>query len=230
MKKGIFIAVSVGPGKPEWLTVEAVRALEGANVIAAPATGNGREFAYEIASAAVDLSGKEKLSLRFSMTSDPGLREKEYGAAEKEISAHLERGEDVAMTVLGDISVYSTASDLLTRFRKKGFESRMIPGVTSFCAAASRIGTVLAEGRSQIHILPGMEISEEELSLSGTKVFMKTGKGLQDLLRKILDTGLGGDSILIQNCGLPGERIRTDLSEIGEDAEPEYFSLVIVKG
>lgn len=229
VKKGIFTSVSVGPGNPEWLTLEAVRVLKTADVIAAPVTAGGREIAYEIAAAAVDLSGKQKLPLQFSMTSDPEVREKEYSCAEEEIVSFLEKGRNVAMTVLGDVSIYSTASYLDGLVRQKGFETKTVPGVPSFCAAASRAGIDLVEGRSQLHILPGAEISDGEFSLPGTKVFMKSGRGLRDLLEKIREEGLDENSVLIQDCGLPGEKIRTGLSNDGAAPDPMYFSLVIVK-
>mgnify|MGYP000650547084 FL=1 len=35
-----------------------------------------------------------------------------------------------------------------------GYEAEMVPGIPSFCAAASRINDSLAEKEEQIHIIP----------------------------------------------------------------------------
>ena len=52
-KTGTFYAVSVGPGDPELLTMQAVRTLERCAVIAAPQTASGHMLALDIARAAV---------------------------------------------------------------------------------------------------------------------------------------------------------------------------------
>ena len=65
-KTGTFYAVSVGPGDPELLTLQAVRTLERCAVIAAPQTASGHMLALDIARAAVDLRGKKILPLAFS--------------------------------------------------------------------------------------------------------------------------------------------------------------------
>ena len=48
-KTGTFYAVSVGPGDPELLTLQAVRTLERCAVIAAPQTASGHMLALDIA-------------------------------------------------------------------------------------------------------------------------------------------------------------------------------------
>ena len=63
---GTFYAVSVGPGDPELLTLQAVRVLENTPVIAAPQTASGQMLALDIARGAVDLTGRSVLPLRFT--------------------------------------------------------------------------------------------------------------------------------------------------------------------
>ena len=53
---GTFYAVSVGPGDPELLTLQAVRVLENTPVIAAPQTASGQMLALDFARGAVDLT------------------------------------------------------------------------------------------------------------------------------------------------------------------------------
>ena len=63
--KGTLYGVSVGPGDPELMTLQAVRCLRACPVIAAPQTASGQMLALEIARGAVDLSDKTVVALRF---------------------------------------------------------------------------------------------------------------------------------------------------------------------
>ena len=47
-------------------------------------------------------------------------------------------GKDVAMVTLGDVSVYSTCTYVHNAVKNAGFELEIIPGITSFCAAAGQ--------------------------------------------------------------------------------------------
>ncbi len=226
-KQGKFYCVSVGPGDPELLTIKALRVLRGCEIIACPQTQSGRRLAWEIASGALERDEKQCLPLSFHMQEDPALRERLYRDAGARIEAHLAAGRDVAMIALGDVSLYATASPLLRMLGERGYETEMIPGVSSFCAAAARLGISLAEGKDPLHVLPGQGDADEALQLGGTKVFLKSGRGLSELLRKIEARGLR--AMAVRNCGLPGEAVYEDLSREPLPEEPGYFVTVIVK-
>ena len=229
MKKGTFYGVSVGPGDPELLTGKAVRILRACPVIAAPATGAGRMLALQIAAGAVELEGKTVLPLSFSMTRDRAVRLAEYRAAAEAVSAHLDAGRDVAMVNLGDVSVYATAPRVGKLLAERGYETELVPGVPSFCAAACRLGVSLTEGDAGVHILSGHGNPEEGLDLSGTKVVLKSGRQLPGVLEALAERNLSGRSMLVKNCGLPGEALYPDLSEERPGEDTDYLSLVIVK-
>ena len=89
---GTFYAVSVGPGDPELLTLQAVRVLENTPVIAAPQTASGQMLALDIARGAVDLTGKSVLPLRFTMSHDAAVRAESYRAAASAVEAELRQG------------------------------------------------------------------------------------------------------------------------------------------
>ena len=101
--RGIFFGVSVGPGDPELLTRKACRVLEACPVIGAAQTARGEQLALSIARRAVDLTGKEILSLPFSMARDLAVRQAAWRRAAAMVRQVLDRGQDVAMVVLGAV-------------------------------------------------------------------------------------------------------------------------------
>lgn len=81
--------------------------------------------------------GKEILSLPFSMARDLAVRQAAWRRAAAMVRQVLDRGQDVAMVVLGDVSIYSTYCYLMELLREEGYETEMIPGVASFSAVAA---------------------------------------------------------------------------------------------
>jgi precorrin-2/cobalt-factor-2 C20-methyltransferase len=228
MKYGILYGVSVGPGDPELMTVKAVRILERCPVVAAPRTAGEKTLALDIASGAADLTGKTILNLEFAMTRDPAELAASHRAAADTLENELREGRDVAMLNLGDVSVYSTFAYMMELLRADGFESVMIPGVAGVCAGAAALGTGLTEMNEPLHILPagGMAV-DEALRLPGTKVLMKTGRAMPAVRAAIRRAGLADRTQLVQNCGLPDEKICRRLEEASD--EISYFTTMIVK-
>ena len=150
MKKGVFYSVGVGPGDPELITLKAVRTLERCPVVAAPQTKNGEMLALSIAQQAVSLEGKTVVPLHFTMSRDKAQQHAAHLAAAQALRPHLDAGRDVPMLNLGDVSIYATAAYLADILAADGYETRMVPGVTSFCAVAARLNTSLT--LSLIHI------------------------------------------------------------------------------
>ena len=224
-QQGIFYAVSVGPGDPELLTRQACRVLEHCDVVAAPQTGSGRMLALEIAAGAVAMEGKTILPLTFTMLRDESAREESYRAAAAAVESELAAGRDVAMVNLGDVSVYATAYYILDHIRADGFETVMIPGVTSFCAVAARLGRSLTRMEEPLHILPGSVDMEQALSLPGTKVIMKSGKAIHETAAALERRGMAANAGMVADCGLETEQVYTDLRHLPE--EISYFATIV---
>lgn len=229
MRQGVFYGVGIGPGDPELLTRKAVRILEACPVIAAPQTKGGGTLALDIVRGAVDLAGKTVLPLYFSMERDRARQRSAHRAAADAVEPYLARGLDVAMLNLGDVSIYATYSYLMELLGERGYATEMIPGVPSFCAVAARLGVSLTEMDTALHIAPGSAALEETLALSGTKVLMKSGRQLPGVLAALEARGKLKDSMLVANCGLPGEAVYADLSREAPADGAGYFATVIVK-
>ena len=228
MSRGIFYGVGVGPGDPELLTRKAVRVLERCEVIAAPRTRSGEMLALDIVRAAVPVEGKRILPLHFTMARDKSQWRAAHEQAAWAVAEELAAGRSVAMPNLGDVSIYSTFGYLKTLLEEQGYETVMVPGVPSFCAAAARLGVSLCSGDGPLHIIPvGGDGLRDSLEQPGAKVLMKAGRDFRHLVETLDSTGQLERAVLMENCGLPGERICRDLRELSQ--APGYFSTVLVQ-
>ena len=225
---GTFYAVGVGPGDPGLLTLQAANILKRCPVIAAPQTKSGQMLALDIARSALNLREKEVLPLSFTMSREPSLREESYQTAARQIEAFLQKGLDVAMVNLGDVSVFATAYYILERIREDGFETLMAPGVTSFSAVAARLSWSLTEMETPLHIIPASADLDRALQLPGTKVLMKSGSAIHEMVRALERAGLLDRAALVADCGLPTEQVYHDLRKLPENLS--YFATIIVQG
>ncbi|MBO7700676.1 MAG: precorrin-2 C(20)-methyltransferase, partial [Eubacteriaceae bacterium] len=167
--KGTFYGVGIGPGDPGLMTLKAVRLIENSENIAFPGDVPEETLAYRIVTGELDLSGKKLMGLSFPMSND-----KEYVASchrknTDMVVAVLEEGKDVVLPVLGDPGVYSTFSYVADLVKERGYETAVIPGITSFCAAAAEEATNLIYGDEQLHILPNAQNAEENLKLINSR-------------------------------------------------------------
>ena len=223
---GCVYGVGVGPGDPELMTLKAVRILKAADVIACPGKTPEESTAYKIAVRAVpEIAGKERLSLSVPMTKDQSVLEKEHIETARRIEQLLDTGKDVACLTLGDPTIYSSFCYYQKILKKDGYRTEIISGVPSFCAVSAKLDIPLVEWQEQMHIIPAAQQKELNGNLSGTYVYMKTGKKLKELkahLRKV-----GADVYMAENCGMENERICFGIEEIPD--ESSYYITVIAK-
>ena len=181
-----------------------------------------------VSSQALPLDGKTILPLYFTMEREKALIRAAHERAADAIQAHLDAGRDVAMLNLGDVSIYATWGYLMEIAQARGYETVMIPGIPSFCAAAARLGTTLVSWGSPLHIIPvGRESLEPQLEQPGAKVLMKAGHHFPQIVEALKQTGQLDRATLVENCGLPGERVYAGLGKCPEDVG--YFATVIIK-
>lgn len=226
MKQGKLYGVSVGPGDPSLMTLKAVSCIKKCNVLAVPRTNGENSLALKIASGAVNISEKQIEYLDFLMINDQDRLSKNYNALAIQITAHLDAGRDVAVLNLGDASLYSSYSYICRILLKQGYEVETIPGVTSFCACAALLNKSLTDVHEPLHILPAsMPDLPSALALTGGKVLMKSGRVLPEVINLIRREGLNEHSTLVADCGLPSQRI---FSNIDEATDEGYFSTILI--
>jgi precorrin-2/cobalt-factor-2 C20-methyltransferase len=229
--------VGVGPGDPGLMTLKAVDTIRRCPVVAAPRSPSGGMVALDIvrrAPEAVDLADKEILPLDFEMTRDAAVRAHSHCAAAGLLRARLDAGQSVALLNLGDVSVYATFGHIAALLAPAGYSVEMIAGVPSFCAAAALLGESLTSGMTApLRVIPDSALPDDapgpnDFRAPGTTVWMKSGRALPALLAALAAANLSDRVAVVQNCGLPGERVLRGLRE-AKDIDPSYFTLVILK-
>ncbi|HIU58278.1 MAG TPA: precorrin-2 C(20)-methyltransferase [Candidatus Ornithomonoglobus merdipullorum] len=226
MRKGKLYGVGVGPGDKELLTLKALRVLKEADIIASPVTKGGGKAAYDIVSEYI--KDKKVIEFVMPMSKDHSELRKNYEETANMIAGYLDKGADIAFITLGDVTVYSTYMKVNEIVKDMGFETELIPGITSFCAAAARLNTALCERNEPLVIMPASyELSADLMLLPGTKVFMKAGREADRLCDILRDCGCDAKVYMAERCGMEGERFAYNLEEINMPVG--YFTLFIVK-
>ena len=162
------------------------------------------------------------------MTKDRAALEDNHNKAADAVESYLKQGKNVVFLTLGDPTIYSTYLYVHKRILERGYQAEIVSGITSFCAVAARLNMGLAEMAEPLHVIPATYKAEEMddlLKLPGTKVLMKSGKRLKKVRDSILRSGQ--NAVMIENCGMPDEKIYASAKEIPEEAG--YYTLLIVK-
>ena len=227
--QGKLYGVGVGPGDPELLTLKALRLIKENEVIAVPGKDIRASVAYQIVKGAYeDLDKKILISVAMPMTKDPQVLKANHDKAADQVEDYLREGKNVVFLTLGDTTVYSTYLYVHKGILERGYEAEIVSGITSFCAVAARLNMGLVEADQPLHVIPATykaQEMDEILKLPGTKVLMKTGKKMKQVKESIEKSGQ--KAVMIENCGMPSEKIYRSAEEIPEDSG--YYSLIIVK-
>ncbi len=213
-----------------------MNAIQESTVVSYPvAVKGGQSMAEKIASKWIS-KDKRKLPLYFPMVSDKSILKNAWHAAGHELMRIVKKGEKVVFLAQGDISLFSTGSYLLKEFEKYHPECpvRLIPGITSFAAAAALGKLPLAFQEEQLLILPVPEsslklkiiLSQAELK-GRVVVLLKLGKKwswVQPLLKEL---DLLESSIFAERVGFFDEKV-IRASDLPLDKRP-YFSLLLIR-
>ena len=183
----------MGPGDPELLTVKAQRIVAAVDVIAYPNARHGRSVARAIA--APHFRGDQiEVALEYPVTTEqtdhPGGYEAAlsefYDAAAAQLAVHLDAGRDVAVLCEGDPFFYGSYMYLHERLAHR-YATEVVPGVTSFSAAAAAAGTPLVRRDDILTVLPGTlppDVLAARLRASDAAVVIKLGRTFPGVRRR----------------------------------------------
>lgn len=211
--------IGVGPGDSELLTIKAVNAIKQCDIIVSPvAVEGGESVAYETAK---EYIGKDTEVILKHFPMGKKDRVEKAKDAYKYIENEINSGKTVGFLTIGDPYVYSTYIHMLKHMKQNGIEVVTIPGVTSFCAAASLVNRTLVIGNEPLLILPAARISD--IKDEKYVVIMKVYKKEEEVLNLLEEKGF--DYVCVQKVGRDGERVLENRDDIINSRE--YMSLII---
>lgn len=235
-RPGLY-GVGVGPGDPRWLTLRAVEVLRQADVIALPqAERAARSRTLTLVEPLFDETRQEWLPLPFATSGAPAATRQAREASYAAVAARLTEGRAVAVPVLGDPLLYGSFTYLFERARRRlpDVSVEIVPGVTSFTAAAARAGRPLARGAERLAVLPAvyeddLDALRTTLQTFDTTVLLKVNHCLDRVLDLLAELGLADQAWYAEQVGLPEEWLTTDLEAL-RGREAPYFSLLVARG
>ena len=237
MTTGRLIGVGVGPGDPGLLTLNAIAALNEADVIAHFAKAGNASNARTIAAKHFK-PGVEELLLLYTVTTevpkeDAIYRETLrtfYDGAAAQIAAYLDRCHTVAVIAEGDPLFYGSYMHLHVRLARR-YPTEVIAGVTGMSGCWSAIGEPIAQGDDVFTVLPGTlpeyEL-ERRLADADAAVVMKIGRHLAKVRRALDRTGRLERAIYVERGTMTNAAIMPLIDKL--DTYAPYFAIVLVPG
>ncbi len=228
--------VGVGPGDPSLLTLAAIRAIEGATVVAYPIPQNdGIGMAAQIAAEWIQ-DRQRRLPLLFPMVHDLKPLKDSWLRASNQISSEVAKGERVVFLCMGDVSLFATGSYLLIDLKQRFPECpvRLVPGISAISAAAAIGSWPLALQRDQLLVLPTPDIEsaleallDEAANSKRVLALLKLGHRwtwVKPLLarRKLLQ-----GSLFAERVGWPDQKVLP--AEMVSEGTRNYFSMLLVR-
>ncbi len=236
-RTGRLIGVGVGPGDPGLVTLNALRALTEADVVANFAKAGHTSHARAIVAAHIPPDAEE-LPLLYPVTTEQpktaacyrdAIRAF-YDASAATIANHLDAGRTVAVIAEGDPMFYGSYMHLHVRLAQK-YPTEIIAGVTGMSGCWSAAGAPIAQGDDVFTVLPAT-LPEDELARrlgeTDAAVVMKLGRHLPKVRRALEATGRLARAIYVERGTMADARLMR-LADKTDDAAP-YFAVVLVPG
>ncbi len=234
-----LVAIGVGPGDPDLLTVKAVRAIQEADIIMCPASGEDRpSIALSVVESLLDRPRQEIIRLIFPMTKDPDVLESTWKRNAGIMAETVLTGKSVVYLTVGDPYLYSTWIYMHRELSANHPEMdiSVIPGIVSIFTFASKVGVSIAEGAEKVSIIPSCyELSSVKAIAqnSETLVFLKDGRYFDQVIDVLREAGFPDSSVFAigQDLGTDNEIIRRlTLGEVHRGVlTTKYFSILVVK-
>ncbi len=232
-----FLTIAgVGPGDPSLLTLAAVNAIKESTVVSYPfAKEEGDSLAKKIASRWIT-KDKRTLPLYFPMVDDENTLKKAWRNAGNELMKMVEKGEKVVFIAQGDISLFSTGSYVNMEIGKNhpGCIVKLIPGVTSYSAAAAKSKLPLAFQEEQLLVLSVPEsflvlknILSEAVSKRRVVVLLKLGSKWKWVRQLLQELELLESAVFAERVGFANEQI-VKAKTFPSGSSP-YFSLLLIR-
>ena len=214
----------------------AVRAIEQADLIVSPVARPGEVgMAARIASRWIKPDQPQRSHV-FPMVEAPQPRQQAWKAAADLLAGEVSAGKQVVLLCEGDASLFATSSYVLLAMQQRNPAIRwhVIPGITSFSAAAAAMGWPLALQQDQLLVTPCpskeveldalLDRAEQDRSVL---VLLKLGRRWQWVKPRLEVRGILERALFAERVGWPDQELApaADVPAV----ERPYFSLLLVR-
>lgn len=214
--KNIF-GVGTGPGGSEYLTLQAVRTIQSADIIFAP-DNKGRHIAFD--TAAEFVKNKKIIMLNFPMGKVKNEHYKK--TAELIVNEVPDNGSGVFLT-MGDPLIYSTFINLMAHLKKLETNIQIISGIPSFVAAAGKAQIPLIKKGETLAVTD--KLSNDIFTIGDSIVLLKTFKEKQKIISEFEKNNFG--CTYIKRVSLQDEMILTNRDKEKILNDEDYLTLII---
>ncbi len=229
---GTLWGIGVGPGNPDWLTLEGQRVLRSVAGVAVPQNRQGEPgMAWTIARSHLR-PDQPVWPLHLPFVTDAATLTSAWDQAIATILPHLEAGQSIAFLAEGDTSFYSTFSHLARVLgdRAPQIPIRTLPGICSPLAAAAALGVPLSVWDETVVILPAMYDRakvQQALNWAEVVVLMKVASVFDWLWEELARRQWLDRAALVEWVGGDRQQCFPSLAPL-QHHRPPYFSLVMV--
>ena len=238
--------VSLGPGDPEMITLQALERLKNADMIFLPTTEKSidnisikhlkeSKDTYRIVSRTFDIIKAHQITSDVMFYYLPMSRNREntlvvYNTLAQKAIDLQRTGKKVVFGVEGDITIYGSIHYMLDTLKSKDIDIEQIAGISSISAAASMGNLSLVSQQEKLVVLPGT-FDEDMLSNllydNHTVVIMKLS-ACRDKIIAFIQKNPQYKYDYFENIGT-SERIHLQQPKEIEQRELPYFSLIIIR-
>ncbi|CCO24205.1 precorrin-2 C(20)-methyltransferase [Maridesulfovibrio hydrothermalis] len=229
-KLGKIYGIGVGPGDSDLLTVRAVKILEKVDVVfAASSTKNDYSNSLAIASEYINETC-EVVKLGYPMTRDKDILQQAWEDNCHTAVKYISQGKNAAFLTLGDPLIYSTFGYMMQTMNRihPEVEFEVVPGITSYQAAAAKSKQVLVESGQNLLLTSGVADPEkfsQTLEAVDNAVILKAYRNFPEL-REIVGGMKKMNVKFYTRLGMDGEAIYLDINEVPE--KTHYLSLMLL--
>lgn len=233
--KAKFYGVGVGPGDPDLLTIKAKKIINQVDVLFCPVKGDKQSsFAFSIVAPHLENSAVDIVNLLYVMNYKWDDIEDQWYKNARIVERHLAAGKNCAFITLGDPTIYSTFMYTLARMDADQFDLEIVPGITSFCATAARIGKPLTSWQETLKIVPVRRNDSahlrRQIANEDNLVLMKPSNDAATIVAAIEELNLENNFVMISKVATPHEQRVSDIDQLSQMKIPYLSTIIIKKG
>ncbi|MCZ7570897.1 MAG: precorrin-2 C(20)-methyltransferase [Ardenticatenaceae bacterium] len=233
---GRLIAVGLGPGDPELITVKGLRRLQSADIVVVPrAAGADDSQAERIAAPWLDPARQRLITLNFTLEMARVALDGMWDGAVEVLAEPLLSGRQVVYLVVGDPLLFGSFVYLWERLalRLPQIPVEIIPGISSVNASAAAAGVPVALGSERVALLPAAHEADSAtlrrlLADFDTVILLKAGRALRRLLPILETEGLLPHTMVVEQASWPTQRVFRDV-HAAANQRLSYWTLLIIR-